>query len=87
MSSSKALGVFHTGHTVKVVVVRLKYILRRSYSILWSTIFIFVITQYNFKVGVYFSLIGHVPKVSPLLAGIAISIADVTKGLRMWNGG
>jgi len=81
MSSSKALGVFHIGHTVKVVVVRLKHIVQRSYSTLWSTIFIFVITQYNLVVGVYFSLIGYVPKVSPLLAGIAISIADVMKGL------
>jgi len=35
----------------------------------------------SWMVGAYFSLIGCNPKVSHLLAGIAISIADVMKGL------
>ena len=47
-----------TPYTVKVVVVRLKHILRRSYLILWTTIYVFVILQYNLLVGAYFSLIG-----------------------------
>jgi len=38
-------------------------------------------------VGAYLSLIGYDPKVSHLLASIAISIADVMKGLWMWGGG
>jgi len=37
-------------------------------------------------VGAYFSLIGYDPKVSLVLARIAISIADVMKGLWMWDG-
>jgi len=37
-------------------------------------------------VGAYFSLIGYARKVSYLLARIAISIADVMKGLGMWGG-
>jgi len=37
-------------------------------------------------VGEYFSLIGYNPKVSHLLARIAISIADVMKGHGMWGG-
>ena len=43
--------------------------------------FAFDIQQYNF------SPIGYDPKVSLLLARIAISIADVMKGLWMWGGG
>jgi len=42
---------------------------------------VFVILQYNLMVGAYFSVIGYDLKVSHLLAGIAISIADVMKGL------
>jgi len=42
--------------------------------------------QYNLMVGTYFSLIGYDPKVSHLLARIAITIADVMKGLWMWGG-
>ena len=38
-------------------------------------------------VCVYFSLNCYDPKVSHLLAGIAISVADVMKGLRVWGGG
>jgi len=34
----------------------------------------------------YFSFIGYDPKVSHLLARIAISIVDVMKGLGMWGG-
>jgi len=37
-------------------------------------------------VGAYFSLIGYDSKVSHLLAGIAIFIAHVMKGLWMWGG-
>jgi len=37
-------------------------------------------------VGAYFSLIGYDLKVSHQLARIAISIADVMKGLSMWGG-
>ena len=37
-------------------------------------------------VGAYFSLIGYDLKVSLLLARIAISIADVMKGLWIWGG-
>jgi len=44
-------------------------------------IFAFVIQQYNLMVGVYLSPIGYDPKVSLLLARIAISIADVMKVL------
>jgi len=44
-------------------------------------IFDFVIQQYNLTVVAYFSPIGYDPKVSLLMAGIAISIADVMKGL------
>jgi len=38
-------------------------------------------------VCVHFSLIGCDPKVSHLVAEIAMSIADVMKGLWMWGGG
>jgi len=38
-------------------------------------------------VGVYFPLISYDLKVSQLLAGIAISIAEVMKGIWMWGGG
>jgi len=48
---------------------------------------VFAIIQYNLIVGLYFSLIGYDPKVSHLLARIAISIAHVMKGLWMWGGG
>jgi len=68
-------------YTVIVVEVGLKLIFQGSYFILCSTISVFVITQYNLMVGAYFSLIGYDPKVSHLLASIAISIADVMKGL------
>ena len=67
--------------TVKVVEVQLKLILQISYFMLWSMISAFVIIQYNLMLGVYFSLIGYDQKVSHLLARIAISIADVMKGL------
>ena len=63
----------------------MKLILPRSYFILWSMISVFVILQYNLMVGAYFSLFGYDPKVSHLLARIAISIADVMKGLGMWG--
>ena len=64
-----------------MVEVRLKLILRRSYFILWGMKSVFDIIQCNLMVGEYFSLIGYDPKVSHLLARIAISIADVLKGL------
>ena len=63
------------------MVVRLKHILRRSHFKLWSKISVFVIIQYLLMVGIYFPLIGYDLKVSHLLARIAISIADVMKGL------
>jgi len=47
--------------------------------------FAFVIQQYNLMVGTYFSPTGYDPKVSLLLARIAISIADVMIG--PWNVG
>ena len=64
-----------------MVEVGFKLIFRRSYFILCSTISVFVIIQYDLMVGAYFSLIGYDRKVSHLLARIAISIADVIKGL------
>jgi len=51
-----------------------------------STIFVFVIQQYNLMVCVDFSLIGYNPTVSHLLAGIPICIADDVKGLWQWGG-
>jgi len=72
---------FQPFYTVKVVEVQFKLILRRSYFILWITISVFVTIQYNLMVGAYFSPIGYDQKVSLLLARIAISIADVKKGL------
>jgi len=44
-------------------------------------IIVFVILQYYLMVSVDFSLIGSDPKVCQLLAGIAMSIADVRKGI------
>jgi len=73
-------------HTAKVVEEGFKLIFRRSYFILCSTNSVFAIRQYNLRVGAYFSLIGYDPKVSHLLARIAISIADVMKGFWMWGG-
>ena len=67
--------------TVKVMEVRLKLVLRRLYFKLWTRISVFVVLQYNLVVGAYFSLIGYDLKVSLLLAKIAISLADVMKGL------
>ena len=67
--------------TVEVVVVRLKHILRRSYFILWITISVFVIIQNNLMVRAYFSLIGYDLKESHLLARIAMTIADLMKGV------
>ena len=61
--------------TVKLVAVKLKQ------DIILSVIFVFVIQHYNLMVGVDFSLIGHDPKVSLLLAGITMSLADDLKGL------
>jgi len=47
----------------------------RQYFILSDTIFVFVVQQYDLMVWVDFSLIGSDPKVSRLLAGIAMYIA------------
>jgi hypothetical protein len=44
-------------------------------------IFAFFIQQYNLMVSVDFSLIDSDPKVSHLLAGIAMSFADEGRGL------
>jgi len=60
---------------------KIETILRRSYCKLGSTISVFDIIQYNLMVGAFFSLIGYDPEVSHLLARIAISIADIMKGL------
>jgi len=49
--------------------------------------FKFVIQQYNLMVCVDLSLFGYDPKVSFLLAGIAISLAVDRKGLWVWGGG
>jgi len=80
-SACVCMYVIMYSYTVKVVEVRLKFILRRSYYKLWSIISVFVISQYNLMVGSYFSLIGYDLKVSHLSARIAISIADLMKGL------
>ena len=68
---------------ISISVVWLKHILKRTYFILWGMMLVFVILQNTLMVGAYFSLIGYDRKVSHLLAGIAISIADVMKGLWM----
>jgi len=49
-------------------------------------IFAFVIQQYNLMVYLDFSLIGSDPKVSHLLAVIAMSIAEEGKGFWQWGG-
>jgi len=64
-----------------VVVVKLELALHRQYFILSSTFIAFVIQRYDLMVCLDFSLIGSYPKVSHLLAGIAMSIADEGKGL------
>jgi len=46
-----------------------------------STIFVFVILQYDLMVCADFSIIGSDNKVPHLLAGIAMSIANEGKGL------
>jgi len=46
------------------------------FFILSCMIFVFVIQQYNLMVCVDLSFIGYDPKVSRLLSGIAMSIAD-----------
>ena len=68
-----------------MVVVQLKHMLPREYFKLLSTIFLFVIQQYNLMVCVDFSLIGYNPTVSHLLAGIPMCIAHDVKGL--WQQG
>jgi len=70
-----------TPQTVKAVVINLKHVLLRQYFILSCTIFVFVIQQHNLMVCEAFSLIGYDPKVSHLLAGIAMSIGVEGKGL------
>jgi len=74
-------------HTLTVVEVQLKHILPVKYLKLLSTIFSFVIQQYNLMVWVDFSLIGYNPIVSHLFAGIPMCIADDVKGLWQWVGG
>ena len=64
-----------------MVVVKLELVLQRQYFILSRTVFAFFIQQYNLMVCLEFSLIGSFPKVSHLLAGIDLSIADEGKGL------
>ena len=64
-----------------MVVVNLDLVLQRQYFILSCTFFAFVIQQYYIVVCLDFSLIGSDPKVSHLLAGIAMSILDEGKGL------
>jgi len=64
-----------------VVEVRWNNILRKSYFILWSRISVFVIIQHNLMAGAYFSLIGYATIESHLLARIALTIADLMKGL------
>jgi len=72
-------------HTVKVVVVKFKHVLLRYYLMPSSTIFVFVIQQYNLIVCVDFSLICYEPKVNHLLTGIAMSLAD--NGKSFWHCG
>jgi len=50
-------------------------------SISYCLIFVFVIQKYEMMVCADFSLIGSDRKVSHLLAGITMSIADEGKGL------